>query len=221
MQTIGQIANQLAVRSTASPAPSVARPPSLKPTSLDEARVIAAWAEATMPHHAPASASRVSKCLEELDAMFPRQAQSEASGELRTAGYLALLMGHSNAALSYMVREACRQFNWFPTAKQLLDILAEYRAPQSEQAVALLECERFAHAAFGTWFENVSAGQPIGDVPEQWCRIAVERGVVRRLSDGSYVSRALYHGPFKAWAPALPDAVPAAPPAAEPMREAA
>ncbi|WP_184056348.1 hypothetical protein [Sphingomonas aerophila] len=173
-----------------------------------------------MPVVQPASPARVTKRLEHLDAMLPRRAQDDDAGELRTSGYLALLIGQPDEALAFMVREACRRFNWFPTAKQLLDILAEYRAPQSEQAVALLECQRFADQAFATWLGNVDDGQPIGDVPEQWCRIAVERGLVRRLSDGSYMSRALYHGPFKAWAPE-PRVGSALLSAAEPMREAA
>lgn len=152
-----------------------------------------------MPAPQPAPAARIVKRLEHLDAMLPRRGQDDHGGELRTSAYLALLAGYTDEALAFMVREACRRFDWFPTARQVLDILAEYRAPRSEQATALLECERFARDAFDVWIVNVGAGELIGDVPEQWCRIAVERGVVRRLADGSYVSRALYHGPLKIW----------------------
>lgn len=218
MRQVGEIATALAVQSTASPARSVERPRNLKPETLAQCREIAAWAEATMPTPEPAPPARILKRLEYLDAMLPRRGQDEHGGELRTSAYLSLLSGYTDEALAYMVREACRQFNWFPTAKQLLDILADYRAPASEQAVTLLECERFAHQAFATWLENVSEGQPIGDAPEQWRRIAVERGVMRRLADGSTVSRALYHGPFKAWSLAPAEPIPIQD---EPMRHAA
>ncbi|MBE7186198.1 MAG: hypothetical protein INR68_17530 [Methylobacterium mesophilicum] len=154
-----------------------------------------------MPVPQPASPARVTKRLEYLDAMLPRRAQDEEGGEKRTAGYLSLLLGQTDDALAFMVREACRRHDWFPTAKQLLGILAEYRPPQPEQAFALLECERFAAQAFDRWMDNLRDGQPAGDVPEQWMRIAVERGLMRRLEDGSFVSRALYHGPFKAYSP--------------------
>lgn len=152
-----------------------------------------------MPVVAAAAPGRIIKRLEYLDAMLPRRNQDEQAGELRTTAYVTMLSGQPDEALAYMVREACRRFNWFPTIKQLLDILAEYRPPQSEQALALLECDRFANAAFERWVGNLLAGQPVGDVPKQWLRIAVERGHMRRLEDGSFVSRALYHGPFRAY----------------------
>ncbi|WP_267395550.1 MULTISPECIES: hypothetical protein [unclassified Sphingomonas] len=151
--------------------------------------------------------------------MLPRRNQDEQAGELRVTAYVTLLAGQTDEALGFMVREACKRFNWFPTAKQMLDILAEYRPPRSEQAQALLECENFADRMFATWLENLKQGQPVGDVPDQWKRIAEERGHMRRLADGSFVSRALYHGPVKPYvapvrevtsyihvaAPALPD----------------
>jgi hypothetical protein len=191
----------------------------LTPATLADCRVITAWAEATMQAVEPAKPARILKRLEYLDAMLPRRGQDEQGGELRTSALVTMLMGYTDDALAFMVSEACRQFNWFPTAKQLLDILAEYRAPVSEQETALIGCQRFADAAFATWLANIAEGQPIGDVPEQWCRIAVERGTMRRLSDGSYVTRALYQGPMKAWAPE--PRLSALPIAAEPMRKAA
>lgn len=154
-----------------------------------------------MPVAQPAAPARILKRLEYLDAMLPRRAQDDAGGELRTSAYLSLLTEYSDEALAFMVREACRRLDWFPTAKQLLAILVEYRAPASEQSIALLECERFADAAFERWIDNIRDGQPIGDVPDKWVRIAVERGHMRRLDDGSSVSRALYHGPYKPYAP--------------------
>lgn len=150
-----------------------------------------------MPGPVAAPAGRVLKRLEYLDAMLPRRSQDEQAGKLRTAAYVTLLHGHSDEALEFMVREACRRFDWFPTAKQLLDILAEYSAPRPEQAQALIDCQHFADEAFAVWLRNLADGQPAGDVPDQWEGIAEERGHMRRLSHGSFVSRALSHGPIK------------------------
>lgn len=150
-----------------------------------------------MPVPVAAPANRIVKRIQYLDAMLPRRSQDEQAGKLRTAAYVTLLHGHSDEALEFMVREACRRFDWFPTAKQLLEILAEYRAPRSEQAQALIDCQHFADEAFAVWLGNLADGQPAGDVPDQWKRIAEEREHMRRLSDGSFVSRALYHGPTK------------------------
>lgn len=197
MEAIGTTLARVA-QETASPAPFVERPQSLVPTTWQECRAISTWAEATMPVSVPASAVRVLKRLEYLEAMLPRKAQDDGGGELRATGYVSILLGKSDDALAYMVREACRTLNWFPTAKQCLDILGTYRAPESEQATALLACKRFASETLATWLENVERGQPLGDVPDQWLRIAVEQGLVRRLDDGSHVSRSRFVGPTMA-----------------------
>lgn len=208
MQNIGHIAGSLVAQSTGSQAPSVARPPTLKPETLADCRAIAEWASATMPAVAAAAPGRILKRLEYLDAMLPRRNQDEQAGELRTTAYVTMLSGQPDEALAFMVREACRLYNWFPTIKQLLDILADYRPPVSEQAQALIECDRFAEQAFALWMGNLAAGRPIGEVPEQWMRIAVERGHMRRLDDGTFVSRVLYHGPFRAYIAPAREAMP-------------
>lgn len=183
-------------KATASPAPCVERPPSLQPTTMAECRAITAWANATMPRHVPATPKQLTRRLEYLEAMLPRRATDDDAGELRTAGYLALLQGQSDDAMRHLVREACQTLDWFPTAKQCLAILATYRKPMPEQEQALIACQHFAQAAFEGWLANVGDGQPVGDVPDTWLRFAVDRAVLRRLSNGAYVARSLYYGPL-------------------------
>ena len=107
-----------------------------------------------------------------------------------------------------MARRPCETLKWFPSPKQCLDLLAEYRPPESPQTAALIACDAFMHRTFADWMRQMRCGAQIGDVPDRWKRIAVEDGPVRRLEDGSYVSRALYHG--------LPR-LPYQPPRREPM----
>jgi hypothetical protein len=137
--------------------------------------------------------AELADCLSFIDAALPSKNVDEATGERRTAVYASLLGSYSTDALAFMAREACRTLDWFPTPRQCLDLIAGYRPPVSDQEMALRLCSDFTQTQLERWLDNVRDGQPLGDVPDQWLRIAVERGHVRRLDDGSYVSRASYH----------------------------
>ena len=132
-----------------------------------------------------------------MAAALPSRGVDADTGRRRAAVYASVLAGWTNDAFAYMARTACQTLDWFPTPKQCLDILATYPAPVDDRAVALRLCQDYQHDRFETWAANVRAGSPIGDVPARWLRIAVEHGFVRRLEDGSHVSRAHYHGPLK------------------------
>lgn len=130
-----------------------------------------------------------------MAAALPSKNVDDETGKMRVAVYTSLLGGYSNDALAYMARRACRELNWFPTARQCLDLIADYRPPESDQEIAHRLCDNYVSAKFDGWISSVRAGGPLGDAPEQWLRIAVEQGLARRLDDGRYVSRALYQGP--------------------------
>lgn len=168
------------------------------PRSVEECKALKAWAESEPTESPPvATQAQIEDRLEYLAATLPSRNIDDEAGRKRFAVYVSLLGGYSWEAIAHMAREACRRHDWFPTPKQCLDIISEYRPPVSDREIALRLCQDFTTAQFDRWLANVGNGQPIGDVPEQWKRIAVEQGAIRRLSDGNYVSRALYHGPFK------------------------
>jgi len=145
----------------------------------------------------PATRQELTKHLQFMAAALPSKNVDDTTGAMRAAVYASLLAGYSNDALRFMARTACATLDWFPTPRQCLDLISAYRPPVSDQETALRLCQSYTDAAFDRWLDNIGSGQPIGDVPEQWRRIAVERGILRRLSDGSFVARARYHGPFK------------------------
>ena len=157
-----------------------------------------AWAEA-QPFERPVAApqAQIERHLAFMAATLPSQAIDDESGRKRFAVYVSLLSGFSDDALAYMARKACQTLRWFPVPVQCLDLVREYRPPVSEREETLRLCHDFAHASFDRWIANVADGQQLGDVPDEWKRIAVESGLVRRLDDGGYVSRALYHGPYR------------------------
>ena len=167
-----------------------------RPTTMAECDALAEWAEASRTPPQPVSESAFGKHFEYLS-VLPSKNVDEDLGRKSATVYYALLGGHSAGAISYLVRRATETLDWYPTPKQCLDIVAGYRAPPTEQEQALLICREFAEEQFAQWLENVRNGQPIGDVPERWMRIAVERGAMRVLADGRFVSRALYHGPVR------------------------
>lgn len=164
---------------------------------MAECRQLAAWAESLSSKPVGASDGYITNRLQFMQAALPARAIDDSAGEKRAAVYLSILRGHSREALTFLSDEACRRCDWFPTPKQCLEIIAEHRPPVSERDATLRLCAAFAEDALAAWLANLEAGEEIGDVPEQWIRIAIERGPLRRLSDGKVVSRALYFGPSK------------------------
>lgn len=144
-----------------------------------------------------ASQEQLAKHLSFMAAALPSKNVDDLTGKMRTAVYANLLGSYCNEALAFMARKACMTLDWFPTPRQCLDLIAEYRPPISAQETALRLCQDYTGNQFDRWLANLADGQPIGDVPEHWLRIAVERGHMRRLESGAFVSRALYQGPYK------------------------
>jgi len=172
------------------------RPAIIKPTSDTERAALREWAQNSPSERQPAAPREVlAKHLSFMAAALPSKGLDDISGKMKVAVYASLLGGFSSEALAFMARTACQTHNWFPTPRQCLEIIADYRPPETDQETALRLCQAYTSETFERWIGNVIDGQPIGDVPDQWKRIAVEQGALRRLSDGSYVSRALYHGP--------------------------
>lgn len=168
----------------------------MPPTTTDEARALKEWADAIGPQREQAATfEQINRHMAFLKATLPSQQRNALAGQMQASVFTDLLQGYSDAALGYMVRRICETHDWFPTPKACIDALKDWVAPVSEQETALRLCQDFATSQFDRWLTNVGAGQPIGDVPDQWVRIAVEQGVLRRLANGSHVARALYHGP--------------------------
>lgn len=162
------------------------------PETVDEARALKAWADEQSDAVTPATINQLARHLEYLAVTLPRQTADDETGEKRTAVYARLLGGYPNDALAFMSRKACETLNWFPTPKQCLDILATYRAPATEKEQALMLCHDFWQGRFEYFIAALKAGEAttamVEAVPEQWRRIAMERGFLR-WADGAYSIR--------------------------------
>ena len=189
MQQVGQALRLAENPTTDLPARSMKCRPVSHPTTLAECAALQEWAETTQPVHQSISAADFAQKLKFMAATLPSKNVDVEAGRQRVTVYASILGGQSYEAIEYLVRTACATLDWFPTPKQCLEIIAGYRAPATEQETALLVCRCFAEEAFDTWIENVRDGQEIGDAPDRWKRIAVERGVLRLLLDGDYAVR--------------------------------
>jgi len=130
--------------------------------------------------------------LEWIAATLPAKNIDMESGQKRVVVYARILSGYSNDSLSYMVKRACSELNWFPTPKQCLDILAEYNPPVTRKDRALRLCEMWTQEQFDQFVNDLRDGPiPQAEIDaklERWKRICVETGLLRREGDG-YVQR--------------------------------
>lgn len=199
MEAIGKVVfsalNELTVSQPHSDRSLVAKPPIAMPTTADEARALKAWAESQSPAVEPATIPQLSKHLSFIAATLPSKNQDEESGRQRVAVYSRLLEGYSNDALAFMARRVCETLDWFPTPRQCLEILERYSPPSTDRDRALSYCHAFGQAQFEEFIAAFDRGEATDDtvavVPDQWRRIAAERGYLRRMPDGSYIIRKL------------------------------
>lgn len=197
METIGKTVLRVVNEWTDSPQPFetslVAKPEIRLPTTAEEARSLAAWADTPEPQRQPATVQEISRHLEFIAATLPSRSQDAESGKMRVAVYSRLLGEFTNDALSFMSRRACATLDWFPTPRQCLDILREYRQPGTERGHARALLHQYAQQQFETFMDRLRAREvsmvEIDAAPDQWRRIAVEKGYLRYAKDGGYEIR--------------------------------
>jgi len=171
----------------------VAKPIIRPPESEEECRALKAWADSIDDRPQPATPSQIARHLEFMSATLPSRNIDEETGRMRFAVYSRLLGEYSNDALAYMARNACTKFDWFPTPRQCLEILAEYRPAASEKERALMLCHSFWQGRFEDFITALKSGdatqEMVDAVNKQWRFIAMERGFLRHMPDGSFIIR--------------------------------
>ena len=142
------------------------------------------------PEHIPAPTQELAKQLQFIAATLPSKNTDEVSGQMRTAVYARILGGYTKDALSYMTERVCRELDWFPTPRQCLAILEDYRPRATRKDKALTICAKHTQARFDEWVMALRAGEPadLETVPDRWLRIAYEQGYLRCV-EGKYERR--------------------------------
>ena len=150
-----------------------------------------AVANTPLPRREPCDPAHFAKCMRSLS-LLPSRADDETKGELRLAIYQRMLGNYPNGAISYLVERALAELNWFPSPKQCLDILADWREPITEErrrrdlAINLIAGEkrmRFEDAMEALERRELS-GAELEALPQRWKLIAVERGFLRDTHEG-------------------------------------
>jgi len=165
-----------------------------RPTSNEQYRsLVAAIPTLSTVAEVQASPNQFAKIFKYLADTLPSRASDEESGRTKLTVYASILGHFSNDALAFMARRACETLDWFPTPKQCLEILREYPPPQTPRATAERYCFEYRQAQMEAFLNALRDGAATADIldgkPDQWLRIANERGYLRKMSDGSYIIR--------------------------------
>lgn len=151
------------------------------------------WADSQPDGPDPITPERLGEHLSFMSAALPRQAQDKSGGERKLTVYAAIIGKFSDQAIAFMARRACETLNWFPTPNQCLDILEAYSAAPGERDKALGYCQRFWQGRLEAFLASLKAGNAdqaaVDEVPRQWRLIAMEKGYLRQLDDGSFIIR--------------------------------
>lgn len=131
-------------------------------------------------------------------ATLPSRAEDDIRGELRFAIYRKLLGKYSKAAISHLVETALTTLDWFPTPRQCLAILGDWRerdvvAHKHRTAMAASAVRQERQARLGEVMDALDRRaldqEQIDALPDQVKEIGAERGFLRLHDDGIYRAR--------------------------------
>lgn len=164
------------------------------PTTVAEARSLQAWAE-RLPARPDVRTSpeELAVHMRYLRAALPSRPTDIETGKRRVAVYTRTLCRYAPESIARMAEKAAETCRFFPTVSECVAILDSMIEPPTDRERALSLCQQFWQCRFDEWLAELrqpDAAQAIVDaVPDQWRRIAVERGLLRRMDDGTYVIR--------------------------------
>lgn len=135
------------------------------------------------------------RCMKALD-ILPRRRDDEIGGQLKFGIYKRHLSGFSNDALSWLVADATRTLDWFPTPSQCLTILRawpnrELAARRRDKAIVMIDGEMQARLrdALAVLARRGMDQDGIDTLPDRWKAIAAEKGYLWSWPDGRYSIR--------------------------------
>lgn len=172
----------------------VDKPASMVPRTMAECMALQHWV-AHGRDEPPVMVTReqLARHLEFMASALPSKAVDSETGKDRVAVYFRMLSGYTNRAIAYMAERACRERKWLPTPSECIAILASYRAPPPDREVARGAIQKFLQAEMEGFHDRLRRGLvdqgEIDAQPDQWRRIAENKGLLRRLDNGTYVQR--------------------------------
>jgi hypothetical protein len=154
---------------------------------------------ANLPLVAPTPCSDIdfAKFMRSLS-ILPSRADDEVTGKLRHALYQRFMAQYPREAIAYMVETAMTKYDWFPTPRQCLEILADWRDTaavehkhRTTMAASAVRQERQARLAdiMDALDRRALDQTAIDALPEHIRKIGAERGFLRLHDDGIYRAR--------------------------------
>ena len=200
MQGIGTAA--LAVlegsRETASTKPSalslVEARDIVAPNTVADARALQAWAERLPAQpEVRTGPEELAEQMRYLRSVLPSRPTDIETGKRRVTVYTRILGRYSPESIRRMVEKAAETCRFFPTPAECVAILDGFVEPPTDRNRALSMCQQFWQTRFDEWLAELRmpdvSPSIIDAVPDQWRRIAMERGLLRLTEDGAYVIR--------------------------------
>lgn len=129
--------------------------------------------------------------------LLPSKADDDVKGELRLKIYQRMMGNYPAQAIRYLAERALTELNWFPSPKQCLDILADWREPISEArrkrdlAINMIEDERRARYddMMGALKRRELDAEAIEKLSDRVKAIGVEMGYLRFDAETGYTVR--------------------------------
>lgn len=145
----------------------------------------------------PCSAIDFAKLMRSLS-ILPSRADDEDTGKLRLGIYHRMMGHYPRDAIAYMAEAVMAKYDWFPTPRQCLEILAEWRDTaavehkhRTTMAASAVRQEKQARLGdiMGDLDRRALDQAAIDALPIQMRVIGAERGFLRLHDDGVYRAR--------------------------------
>jgi hypothetical protein len=165
------------------------------PATVAEARALQAWAERQPAQpDARTSPEELAEQMRYLRSILPSRPTDIDTGKRRVAVYTQILGRYAPESIRRMVEKAAETCRFFPTPAECVAILEAFVSPPTDRDRALSMCQQFWQSRFDDWLAELrdpDASDAVVDaVPEQWRRIAMERGLLRWVeAEERYVIR--------------------------------
>lgn len=168
-------------------------------TRLNDQQLAAMEDLANLPLAAPTPCSAIdfAKLMRSLS-ILPSRADDEDTGKLRLGIYHRMMGHYPREAIAYMAEAVMAKYDWFPTPRQCLEILAEWRdrdavehKHRTTMAASAVRQERQARLSdIMDALDRRSLDQAAIDaLPSRVREIGAERGFLRLHDDGVYRAR--------------------------------
>lgn len=112
-------------------AEAVLRLPHDAQLTADQVNALRPFLNVTLAPPEPITADDVRRNLGPLASALPAQRTDNDTGRLKLAVYVTMLEGYPLPALKAACRQCLKELDWFPTPKQLIERIEQWRCPEA------------------------------------------------------------------------------------------